>query len=234
MKTLETCYRIRSLKGRLLLGLRLTATERARLALAQRALSVKPSDVLLGMDPTPAQYKGEDGALVEGVVTALGVDRAFVERHCPQPGRLIDLGVQPFMVGSAISAVLGQRLVRRLCKKCRVRFKPSAETLKKLGASSDMVRFLYRPPDPKDRNGEEEDEEAACEECGGAGYCRRTGVFELLVVSDSIRDLIRASPDLGAIRAEAVKGGLHTLFEDGTRLVTEGETSLQELLRVAK
>ena len=149
-------------------------------------------------------------------------------------GRLIDLGVQPFMVGSAISAVLGQRLVRRLCKKCRVRFKPSAETLKKLGASSDMVRFLYRPPDPKDRNGEEEDEEAACEECGGAGYCRRTGVFELLVVSDSIRDLIRASPDLGAIRAEAVKGGLHTLFEDGTRLVTEGETSLQELLRVAK
>ena len=146
-------------------------------------------------------------------------------------GRLIDLGVQPFMVGSALLAVLGQRLVRKLCHDCRVRFKPSVDTLKKLNTSSDIVRFLYRPPDPgKTGVGELE----VCEACGGTGYLRRTGLFELLVVNDAVRDLIRANPDLAAIRAEAVRDGLHTLFEDGSRLVIEGETSLQELLRVAK
>jgi general secretion pathway protein E len=153
-------------------------------------------------------------------------------------GRLIDLGVQPFMVASALTAVLGQRLVRRLCDQCRVRYRPTADTLKRLNASADLVRYLYRPADAEDakkKKGEEEEEEAgACEECGGAGYFKRTGVFELLVIDDKIRDLIRVNLDLNAIRQEAVKNGMHTLFEDGARLVIEGETSIQELLRVAK
>jgi type II secretory ATPase GspE/PulE/Tfp pilus assembly ATPase PilB-like protein len=150
-------------------------------------------------------------------------------------GRLLDLGVAPFMVGSALIAVLGQRLVRRLCPKCRVRYRPNAETLKKLNAEAERVRFLYRPPDHDQRNGDDDDdEEGPCEECGNAGYCRRTGIFELLVINDSIRDMIKANPDLNAIRAEAVKHGLKTLYQDGCRLVLEGETSMQELLRVAK
>jgi type II secretory ATPase GspE/PulE/Tfp pilus assembly ATPase PilB-like protein len=150
-------------------------------------------------------------------------------------GRLIDLGVQPFMVASALTAVLGQRLVRRLCPSCRVKYRPNAETLKKLNADSDSVRYLYRPPDPKDPKKKDDDEdEGVCEECGGAGYRKRTGVFELLVITDAIRDRIKADPDLNAIRADARKAGWHTLFEDGTRLVIDGETSMQELLRVAK
>jgi type II secretory ATPase GspE/PulE/Tfp pilus assembly ATPase PilB-like protein len=153
-------------------------------------------------------------------------------------GRLIDLGVQPFMVGSALTAVLGQRLVRRLCPKCRVRYRPNADTLKRLHANADEVRFLYRPadtPDGKKKNGDDEDaEEGACEECGGTGYCRRTGIFELLVINDQIRDMITANIDLTAVKQEAIKHGWHTLYEDGARVVIEGDTSIQELLRVAK
>jgi type IV pilus assembly protein PilB len=152
-------------------------------------------------------------------------------------GRLIDLGVQPFMIGSALLAVLGQRLVRRLCPQCRVRFKPSADTLKRLGVDADLVRYLYRPADPdaapagKD---DDDEEEGPCEECGGAGYCRRTGIYELLVINDALRERIRANPDLNAIRQDAIRDGLQSLYQDGARLVVDGETSLQELLRVAK
>ncbi len=148
-------------------------------------------------------------------------------------GRLIDLGVQPFMVASALTAVLGQRLVRRLCPTCRVRYKPSADTLKRLGIDADQVRHLYRPPDPPPP-GDAEEEEGPCQECGGSGYIRRTGIFELLVVTEAIRERIRANPDLNAIRQEAARFGLRSLLDDGTRLVIDGETSVQELLRVAK
>lgn len=167
--------------------------------------------------------------------------------------RMIDLGVPPFMLGSALLAVLGQRLVRRLCKKCRKRVKPSAETLKKLKIDPDAVRYLYRAFDPvedaarngaadgqakkkKKRGGDDEADEpvATCEACGGSGYLRRTGIFDLLIVNDKIRELIKDNPNINEIRRVATAAGLRSLFEDGARLVIEGETSIQELLRVAK
>jgi type II secretory ATPase GspE/PulE/Tfp pilus assembly ATPase PilB-like protein len=168
--------------------------------------------------------------------------------------RMIDLGVPPFMLSSALLAVLGQRLVRRLCKKCRKRLKPSADTLKKLKTDPDAVRYLYRAYDPvedapkKDGDGEQpkkkgrgvsgvEDADEPvmiCEACGGVGYLRRTGIFDLLIVTDKIRELIRENPDIQEIRKVATASGLRTLFEDGSRLVIEGETSIQELLRVSK
>jgi general secretion pathway protein E len=149
-------------------------------------------------------------------------------------GRLIDLGVQPFMVASALTAVLGQRLVRRLCPECRVRYRPNAETLKRLNADADQVRYLYRPPDANGKGKDDDEDEGPCEECGGSGYRRRTGIFELLVITDTLRDMIKENIDLTAVKQTAIKNGWHTLFEDGTRLVIEGETSVQELLRVAK
>ncbi len=157
--------------------------------------------------------------------------------------RMIDLGVPPFMLGSALIAVLGQRLVRRLCKKCRKRTKPSAETLKKLNIDPDAVRYLYRaydpvedgPKKPKDDEEEPEDKEmTVCEACGGHSYFKRTGIFDLMVVTDKIRELIKESPNIGEIRKAATESGLRTLFEEGSRLVIEGETSIQELLRVSK
>jgi type II secretory ATPase GspE/PulE/Tfp pilus assembly ATPase PilB-like protein len=151
-------------------------------------------------------------------------------------GRLIDLGVQPFMIASALSAVLGQRLVRLLCPKCKVRYKPNPDMLRKANLPADKIKFFFRPPENSDE-GEEDGEDGApakCEQCGGTGYFGRTGVFELLVVTDRIRDMIRENPNLNAIRQEAVKNGMQYLQQDGLRQVIEGHSSIQELLRVCK
>jgi general secretion pathway protein E len=154
--------------------------------------------------------------------------------------RMIDLGTPPFMLSSALMAILSQRLVRRLCKKCRKRVKPALDTLKKLKIDSDAVRYLYRAYDPvedapqKDDEDDQDVELNICAVCGGTGYLKRTGIFDLLVVTDKIRELIRADPNIQEIRQVATEAGLKTLFEDGSRLVIEGETSIQELLRVSK
>jgi type II secretory ATPase GspE/PulE/Tfp pilus assembly ATPase PilB-like protein len=143
--------------------------------------------------------------------------------------RLIDLGVQPFLIASAVSAILGQRLVRILCPKCKVRYKPNQEMLRKANLPADKIKHFYRPPEANGSEGEE-----VCERCGNTGYYGRTGVFELMVMTDRMRDLIRENPNLNAIKQEAVKNGMQYLQEDGLRQVIEGKTSIQELLRVCK
>jgi general secretion pathway protein E len=153
-------------------------------------------------------------------------------------GRLIDLGVEPFMLSSALTAVLGQRLVRQLCPACKVRYKPNPELLRKANLPVDKIKYFYRPPhaDAAEAQAQQDEDEGqeVCETCGGTGYFKRTGIFELLVVTDKIRELIHDKPDLTAIRQEAVKSGMRYLYEDGLRKVLEGETSMQELLRVSK
>ncbi len=151
--------------------------------------------------------------------------------------RLLDLGVQPATLASAISGVLAQRLVRVLCPKCKVRYKPSPDVLRKANLPADKIKFFYRPPGaddepkaPETANGEK----AVCANCGGTGYRGRTGIFEFLVVNDRLRELIRENPNVNAIKQEAVKGGLRFLQEDGLRQVIQGKTSIQELLRVSK
>jgi type II secretory ATPase GspE/PulE/Tfp pilus assembly ATPase PilB-like protein len=141
--------------------------------------------------------------------------------------RLIDLGVAPFLVSNALTAVIGQRLVRVLCPKCKVAYKPNPEMLKKANLPIDKIKHFYRPPENSEAQGK-------CKKCGSTGYVGRTGVFEVLVVTDPIRDLVRESPNLNAIRQEAIKNGMTLLQEDGLRQVIEGMTSIQELLRVCK
>jgi general secretion pathway protein E len=142
--------------------------------------------------------------------------------------RLIDLGVQPFMVANALSAVLGQRLVRVLCPNCKQRYKPNADLLRKANLPADKIKYFYRPPE------KDPDDDHLCPVCMGTGYRGRTGVFEMLEIGDSLREMIRESPNFTAIRNEAVKHGMKHLQEDGLRLVIEGRTSVQELLRVCK
>lgn len=150
-------------------------------------------------------------------------------------GRLIDLGVQPFMVASACSAILGQRLVRVLCPKCKVKYKPNQDLLRKANLPADKIKYFYRPPEsPEEMPVGEDGVSGECEHCGGTGYYGRTGVFELLVITDRIRDMIRENPNLNAIKQEAIKNGMKYLQDDGLRVVIEGKTSIQELLRVAK
>ena len=139
--------------------------------------------------------------------------------------RLLDLGVEPFVVSTSITAILGQRLVRRLCPDCKEAYQPSFDLLKKMHLAPDKVEAFYRPPT---------NPEFECPTCGGLGYRGRIGVFELLVITDRIRDMIREDPSMSAIKAEARKEGILYMQEEGLRLVVHGATSLQELLRVIK
>jgi len=139
--------------------------------------------------------------------------------------RLLDLGVEPFMISTALSAVLSQRLVRILCETCKEPYKPKAEFLKKANLPPDKVDVFYRPP---------KDPEEVCPTCGGTGYMGRTGIFELLVLTDAMRELIRENPSEKAIKDEARKNGMIYLTEDGLRQVIQGRTSIDELMRVVK
>jgi general secretion pathway protein E len=146
-------------------------------------------------------------------------------------GRIMDLGVKPFLVASAVTAILGQRLVRTLCPKCRVAYRPSPDILKAMKLSPDKVTKLYRA---KSEGGAKDTDGKPCPLCEGTGYHGRTGIFELLVLTDEIRGLIRDNPDFVEIKKLARSRGFTTLTEDGIRKLVEGATSIEELQRVAK
>ena len=137
--------------------------------------------------------------------------------------RLIDIGVEPYLVASSLMAVLAQRLVRKLCPKCRAKYKPSEEELALIGKLAGHVRkegALYKP--------------AGCKECQNTGYKGRIGIFELLIPDDNIEGLmLRKSPDY-EVRAAAQKAGMKTLREDGIEKVIRGITTLSEVLRVTE
>jgi len=132
--------------------------------------------------------------------------------------RLVDLGIEEYLIASSVRAVISQRLVRVLCDKCKVPYKPNSELLHRLGLSQDKVDVLYKAK--------------GCEHCQGTGYRGRTGIFELLVVNDATSELIRQHVSLQQFRAEARKAGLRTLEEDGIRKAIQGTTSLKEVARV--
>lgn len=147
-------------------------------------------------------------------------------------GRLLDLGVAPFMIANSVSAILSQRLVRVLCPKCKVKYRPNPEILKKFNLSPEKYEFFYKSKSEVKQEGN--DDSPPCKNCGGTGFRGRSGVYELLVLNENIRNLIRDNPSIGAIREEAVKTGMKYLQEDGLRQVVAGNTSIQEILRVCK
>jgi general secretion pathway protein E len=138
--------------------------------------------------------------------------------------RLIDLEVDPSMLATSISGILGQRLARRLCPQCKEAYKPNPEFLKKAGLPANKIESFYRPPK----------ESTQCTNCGDLGYKGRIGVYELMTVNDRIRDLVREKAAVSAIRAEARKNGMLYMKEEGLRMVIRGVTSIDELLRVVK
>ena len=132
--------------------------------------------------------------------------------------RLTDMGVEPFLLSSSMLGILAQRLVRCLCNACREAYTPSPAELALLeGAKPDK---LYRP--------------AGCPVCAHTGYHRRTGIYELLRVDDGLRRLIHDRAAEQELRDYAIRHGMHSLRRDGLRLVTDGTTSLEELLRVTR
>jgi len=135
--------------------------------------------------------------------------------------RLIDMGVEPFLVASSLVAVLAQRLVRRLCDNCKEEYRPSDEELHDVGL--DPQQFTGRMWRAR-----------GCAECNSKGYRGRMGIYELLVVSERVRALVTAGRDAGAIRKQAIKEGMRSLRDDGIAKAIAGTTSLDEVMRVTQ
>jgi len=133
--------------------------------------------------------------------------------------RLIDMGVEPFLVCSSLNAVVAQRLVRVICPRCKEAYRADSSTLRELGLSAgDREILFYRG--------------RGCEYCLETGYRGRTGIFEFLVVDEGIRALILRTSDASTIHRAAVDAGMRTLRDDGIRKVLEGITTVEEVLRV--
>ncbi|MFN8122868.1 MAG: ATPase, T2SS/T4P/T4SS family [Thermoleophilia bacterium] len=137
--------------------------------------------------------------------------------------RLSEMGVEPFLSASAVTGILAQRLARRLCVHCRQPHMVPTQVLRDMVDADRLPEALpdrmqvYRP--------------GGCERCGGSGYKGRMGVYEMLVVSDAIQDLIVEGASTEAITKQAQREGMRTLREDGLMRVMRGETSLEELAR---
>lgn len=129
-------------------------------------------------------------------------------------------------------AVLCQILIRKLCPDCREAYQPDPQLLKKLGLPADRIGQLYRPPTvkPKDKDGEV----IPCTTCGDNGYYGRTGVFELLEVTDTLKQVMMTGPTLEKMKAAARKNRMLFLQEQALRKVVAGETSLEEVIRVTQ
>ena len=143
-------------------------------------------------------------------------------------GRPFD-GDARIQFAKAITAVVGQRLVRKLCESCKEPYAPTPQVLQQLGIPEGRVQAFYRPPQP---NPDERRE--PCEHCGGIGYFGRTAIFELLTVGDTVRKVLTTNPKLDLLRQVARKDSMKSLQEEGVLLVAKGVTSLPELMRVLK
>jgi type II secretory ATPase GspE/PulE/Tfp pilus assembly ATPase PilB-like protein len=141
--------------------------------------------------------------------------------------RLLQMKLPQKQFASVVTAVLYQRLIRKLCPDCKVAYTPPAEVLKKLGIPPGKVQQLYRPPKP-------EEVEKPCQTCQAIGYLGRTGLFELLVVTDQMREILAKQPSLELLKKAARADNQRSLQEEGILLVAKGVTSLQELQRVLK
>ncbi len=135
--------------------------------------------------------------------------------------RLLDMGIEPYLVASSLIGVIAQRLVRTLCPRCKVSFQPTAEELREIGLPADRVGSvtLYRPGD--------------CDLCL-KGYLGRTGVFELLLVDDEVGQQILDKASSNEIKQRAVQKDMRTLLADGRQKVLDGVTTIEELVRVCQ
>jgi len=135
--------------------------------------------------------------------------------------RLIDMGIEPFLVASSLIAILAQRLVRTLCLHCKEEYHPTAAELRDVGLDPDaFTGTMWKG--------------VGCEQCGHKGYRGRTGIYELLAVSEEVRQTVTGGADAGQIKRVAIDQGLRTLRDDGLRKAMEGITSLDEVLRVTQ
>lgn len=133
--------------------------------------------------------------------------------------RLVDMGVEPYLVASTVEGVLAQRLIRRLCKACKKPYLPETADLPE-DFPCTVGQTVYQP--------------VGCRSCRESGYAGRAGVYELLIVDKEIRQLCTAGASTGAIREHALRAGMQTLRQSGYSRVLRGETTLEEVQRITR
>jgi type IV pilus assembly protein PilB len=133
--------------------------------------------------------------------------------------RLIDMGIEPFLITSTLESVIAQRLVRLLCPKCKEAYTPDEYELSQINLSPDQIagKTFYRAK--------------GCRDCNDIGYKGRTGIFEILLMTDKIRTLIMDKAHTALLRRAAVEDGMRTLREDGLLRVYDGVTTIEEIVR---
>ncbi len=133
--------------------------------------------------------------------------------------RLIDMGVEPFLISSTLEAVLGQRLLRSICPQCRVAYHPSETMLAQLGLARRDIgekNFYYGK---------------GCDACNQTGYKGRKGIYELMKITDPLRELINERAPSVTLKAKAIELGMVTLRQDGLRSIFAGDTTIEEVLK---
>jgi len=132
--------------------------------------------------------------------------------------RLIDIGVKPFLVASSTRALMAQRLVRKICRKCGAPHMPNETELKSLGIDANVQGANFMKG-------------KGCSECNKLGYKGRFGIFEVFVINDEARKLIYEKVPASVLRIQAREMGMRSLREDGARKVVAGLTSAEEVIR---
>jgi type IV pilus assembly protein PilB len=133
--------------------------------------------------------------------------------------RLIDLGLETFLLTATIEGIVAQRLVRTICPKCKTSYQPTEEQLMELSLT------------PEDVQGREFYKGEGCQTCHGSGYKGRMGIFEIMVMDDDIRDMVMTGASTAQIRDLARKRGMKTLRESGLRAIYDGQTTIDEVVR---
>jgi type IV pilus assembly protein PilB len=131
--------------------------------------------------------------------------------------RLMDMGIEPFLVGSSLIGIVGQRLVRKVCMNCAVEYTPPQEFLDRIGEIDENVRFV---------KGE------GCPECHYTGYQGRIGIYEVLKINSILREMVVRGANSEELRKAAIQGGFSTMFDSGLKLAKMGITTIEEILRV--
>ena len=179
---------------------------------------------LLRQDPDVimvGEIRDEDTART-AIQAALTGHLVFSTLHtndaCSAITRLINIGIEPYLLGAALNMILAQRLVRRICPKCRQQYEPPRNVRKALERMGHEMPEYFRG--------------VGCKRCRNTGYSGRVGIHELLVLDDALRDAVINDPSIGNIRHMAEQRGMITLRMDGFRKVREGLTTIEEILHV--
>jgi type IV pilus assembly protein PilB len=133
--------------------------------------------------------------------------------------RLIDMGLQPFLLSASLEFILAQRLVRKICTGCKQEFDPKNEMLQNLGINRNELgdrKFYFG---------------GGCEQCSNGGYRGRTGLFEMIKINDTFREMINSGAATLVLKQKAIEQGMRTLREDGLRSIFDGETTVEEVLK---